>query len=655
MAQEKQRNTDTKKTHENLVIVESPAKAKTIEKFLGKDYTVMSSYGHIRDLSKKELGIAIDDNFKPDYEISPDKKKLVESLAKSAKEAERVWLASDEDREGEAIAWHLTQVLGLPVDQTRRIVFHEITKSAIMAAIENPRTIDMNLVNAQQARRVLDRLVGFELSPVLWKKVKPSLSAGRVQSVAVRLIVEREREIMNFRSTPYYRVTARFYRTDDPAKTLFKAELDRRFDSAEEAEGFLGTCREADFRVLSSESKPAERHPAGPFTTSTLQQEAGRKLGMSVSQTMAVAQRLYENGYITYMRTDSQNLSSQAIAAAREEIIKMFGEEYSSARKYKTKSKGAQEAHEAIRPSYLNRQQIEGSPEEKRLYDLIWKRTVASQMSPARIEKTVVSIAAGESPYKFTATGEVILFDGFLRLYSETVEDETEEGQENTLPELKAGDGLSYQDISATERFTQPPFRYSEASLVRRLEELPDRSGRERILGTDPKSGKQVSARIGRYGPIVQIGSADDKEKPRYASMKKDQLIATITLDEALALFELPRTLGELDGKEVVVSIGRYGPYIRYDGKFTSLPRKDDPYSVTLERAVELIHEKESAAKASKEPIKVFDVEPEIKVLNGRYGPYIASGGKNYRIPKDTDPATLTLEQVRDIMAKSKK
>ena len=494
---------------------------------------------------------------------------------------------------------------------------------------------------------------------------------------------------------------------------------------------------------------------------------------------MAVAQRLYENGYITYMRTDSQNLSSQAIAAAREEIIKMFGEEYSSARKYKTKSKGAQEAHEAIRPSYLNRQQIEGSPEEKRLYDLIWKRTVASQMSPARIEKTVVSIAAGESPYKFTATGEVILFDGFLRLYSETVEDETEEGQENTLPELKAGDGLSYQDISATERFTQPPFRYSEASLVRRLEELgigrpstyaptistiinrgyvikqnkqgtkrsyrlirlekgkisskelsettgrekakltptdigmivndyldkhfeeildynftanvekefdeiaeggkewtnmirefytafhptvekaleelPDRSGRERILGTDPKSGKQVSARIGRYGPIVQIGSADDEEKPRYASMKKDQLIATITLDEALALFELPRTLGELDGKEVVVSIGRYGPYIRYDGKFTSLPRKDDPYSVTLERAVELIHEKESAAKASKEPIKVFDAEPEIKVLNGRYGPYIASGGKNYRIPKDTDPATLTLEQVRDIMAKSKK
>ncbi len=521
------------------------------------------------------------------------------------------------------------------------------------------------------------------------------------------------------------------------------------------------------------------RNPAGPFTTSTLQQEAGRKLGMSVSQTMSIAQRLYENGYITYMRTDSQNLSSQAIAAAREEIVKMFGEEYSNVRKYKTKSKGAQEAHEAIRPSYLNRQQIEGSPEEKRLYDLIWKRTVASQMSPAKIEKTVVSIAAEGTPNKFTATGEVILFDGFLKLYSETVEDESDEGQENTLPELKAGDGLTYQDISATERFTQPPFRYSEASLVRRLEELgigrpstyaptistiinrgyvikqnkqgtkrayrliklekgkigskelsetvgrekakltptdigmivndyldkhfekvldynftanvekefdeiaegskewsrmirdfyttfhptvekaleeqPDRSGRERILGTDPKSGKQVSARIGRYGPIVQIGGGEEDEKPRYASLKKDQLIATITLDEALALFELPRTLGELEGKEVVVSIGRYGPYVRYDGKFTSLSKKDDPYSITLERAVELIHEKENTLKASKEPIQVFEGEQEIKVLNGRYGPYIACNGKNYRIPKGSDPATLTLEQVKEIMAKSKK
>ena len=769
----------TKKAmHENLVIVESPAKAKTIEKFLGKDYTVMSSYGHIRDLSKKELGIDLKDNFKPDYEISPDKKKLVESLAKSAQESKTVWLASDEDREGEAIAWHLTQVLGLPVDQTKRIVFHEITKNAILEAIEHPRTIDMNLVNAQQARRLLDRLVGFELSPVLWKKVKPSLSAGRVQSVAVRLIVEREREIINFRSVSYYRITARFYRTDDPEKTLFRAELDRRFDTAAEAEAFLQTCSSSAFTVLGSESKPAERNPAGPFTTSTLQQEAGRKLGMSVSQTMTIAQRLYENGYITYMRTDSQNLSSQAIAAAHDEIVKLFGENYSRVRKYKTKSKGAQEAHEAIRPSYLNRREIEGSDEEMKLYDLIWKRTVASQMSSAKIEKTVVTIGADNTPQRFIATGEVVLFDGFMKLYSETVEDETEEGQENRLPELRAGDALSYQDIAATERFTQPPFRYSEASLVRKLEELGigrpstyaptistiinrgyvikqnrpgtkraynqiklekgkitsrelsetvgrekaklsptdigmivtdyldthfekildynftanvekefdeiaegekewtqmlhdfyagfhptvekaleeqvDRSNKSRVLGIDPQSGHQVSARIGRYGPIVQIDGAEG-EKPRYASLKKDQLIATITLEEALDLFKLPRTLGELEGKEVVVSTGRYGPYIRYDGKFTSLPRKEDPYSITLERAIELIHEKESADKAAKEPIKLFPEDTELKVLNGRYGPYIAYKGKNYRIPKGSDPAALTYEEACKIMETSKK
>ncbi len=769
----------TKKAmHENLVIVESPAKAKTIEKFLGKDYTVMSSYGHIRDLSKKELGIDLKDNFKPDYEISPDKKKLVESLAKSAQESKTVWLASDEDREGEAIAWHLTQVLGLPVDQTKRIVFHEITKNAILEAIKHPRTIDMNLVNAQQARRLLDRLVGFELSPVLWKKVKPSLSAGRVQSVAVRLIVEREREIINFRSVSYYRITARFYRTDDPEKTLFRAELDRRFDTAAEAEAFLQTCSSSAFTVLGSESKPAERNPAGPFTTSTLQQEAGRKLGMSVSQTMTIAQRLYENGYITYMRTDSQNLSSQAIAAAHDEIVKLFGENYSRVRKYKTKSKGAQEAHEAIRPSYLNRREIEGSAEEMKLYDLIWKRTVASQMSSAKIEKTVVTIGADNTPQRFIATGEVVLFDGFMKLYSETVEDETEEGQENLLPELRAGDALSYQDIAATERFTQPPFRYSEASLVRKLEELGigrpstyaptistiinrgyvikqnrpgtkraynqiklekgkitsrelsetvgrekaklsptdigmivtdyldthfekildynftanvekefdeiaegekewtqmlhdfyagfhptvekaleeqvDRSNKSRVLGIDPQSGHQVSARIGRYGPIVQIDGAEG-EKPRYASLKKDQLIATITLEEALDLFKLPRTLGELEGKEVVVSTGRYGPYIRYDGKFTSLPRKEDPYSITLERAIELIHEKESADKAAKEPIKLFPEDTELKVLNGRYGPYIAYKGKNYRIPKGSDPAALTYEEACKIMETSKK
>lgn len=767
--------------HENLVIVESPAKAKTIEKFLGENYTVMSSYGHIRDLAKKGIGIDVDNGFMPNYEIAADKKKLVDSLAKSAKEAKNVWLASDEDREGEAIAWHLTQVLGLPVAQTRRIVFHEITKSAIMAAIENPRTINMNLVNAQQARRVLDRLVGFELSPVLWKKVKPSLSAGRVQSVAVRLIVEREREIMDFNSMPYFRVTARFYRSDDMSKTLFKAELDHRFDTVANAESFLASCAAADFCVTSNESKPAERFPAAPFTTSTLQQEAGRKLSMSVSQTMTVAQRLYENGYITYMRTDSQNLSAQAIAAAKEEIIKLFGDKYSSVRNYKTKSKGAQEAHEAIRPSYLNKQEIDGTPEEKRLYDLIWKRTVASQMSSAKIEKTVININAAGVQHKFVATGEVVQFDGFLKLYSESIEDESDEMQENMLPEMSAGDKLSYQDISATERFTQPPFRYSEASLVRRLEELgigrpstyaptistiinrgyvikhnklgvkrtysqmklekgkisskeltetigrekakltptdigmvvndyldkhfeeimnynftanvekefdeiadgkkewplmmkdfysqfhptvekaleeqPDRTGKERILGIDPKSGKQVSARIGRYGPIVQIGGKDDsgkdEEKPRYASMKKDQLIAAITLEEALALFDLPRTLGEIDGKEVVVSIGRFGPYVRYDGAFTSLSKKDDPYSVTLERAAELIAEKK--AKSSAEPIKTYPEDAEIKVLNGRYGPYISKGGKNYRIPKGTVPESLTFEDVKTIIESSKK
>lgn len=762
----------------NLVIVESPAKAKTIEKFLGKDYEVLSSYGHIRDLKKKDFSIDIAHHYKPIYEIPADKKKLVETLKEEAAKADMVWLASDEDREGEAIAWHLFEVLKLKPEKTKRIVFHEITKDAILHAIANPRDIDMHRVDAQQARRVLDRIVGFELSPVLWKKVKPSLSAGRVQSVAVRLIVEREREIINFRSVSYYRITARFYRTDDPEKTLFRAELDRRFDTAAEAEAFLQTCSSSAFTVLGSESKPAERNPAGPFTTSTLQQEAGRKLGMSVSQTMTIAQRLYENGYITYMRTDSQNLSSQAIAAAHDEIVKLFGENYSRVRKYKTKSKGAQEAHEAIRPSYLNRREIEGSAEEMKLYDLIWKRTVASQMSSAKIEKTVVTIGADNTPQRFIATGEVVLFDGFMKLYSETVEDETEEGQENLLPELRAGDALSYQDIAATERFTQPPFRYSEASLVRKLEELGigrpstyaptistiinrgyvikqnrpgtkraynqiklekgkitsrelsetvgrekaklsptdigmivtdyldthfekildynftanvekefdeiaegekewtqmlhdfyagfhptvekaleeqvDRSNKSRVLGIDPQSGHQVSARIGRYGPIVQIDGAEG-EKPRYASLKKDQLIATITLEEALDLFKLPRTLGELEGKEVVVSTGRYGPYIRYDGKFTSLPRKEDPYSITLERAIELIHEKESADKAAKEPIKLFPEDTELKVLNGRYGPYIAYKGKNYRIPKGSDPAALTYEEACKIMETSKK
>lgn len=761
--------------HENLVIVESPAKARTIEKFLGEDYTVMSSYGHIRDLVKKGLGIDLDNGFAPNYEISPDKKKLVGDLAKSARNAKTVWLASDEDREGEAIAWHLTQVLDLPVNRTRRIVFHEITKNAIQEAINNPRTVDMNLVNAQQARRVLDRLVGFELSPVLWKKVKPSLSAGRVQSVAVRLIVEREREIIDFRSAPYYRVTAQFYPLDDPKKTLFRAEVDKKFGTKAEATEFLGKCAEAAFEVAASESKPAEKSPAAPFTTSTLQQEASRSLGMSVSQTMSVAQKLYEQGFITYMRTDSVNLSKQALAASREEIIKLFGEKYSKTRNYKTKSKGAQEAHEAIRPSYFDRQTIEGTPAEKKLYELIWNRTVASQMAPAQIEKTVVSITVSNSPLRFTATGEVVLFDGFMKLYSESTEDD-EDGQQNVLPEMKAGDRLGYKEITATERFTQAPYRYSEAQLVRRLEELgigrpstyaptistiiqrgyvikqnkpgvkrdytritlsgdkisskiltentgrekgklsptdigmlvndyleeqfsgildynftatvekefdeiaegkkewpemigdfygkfhptvekaletqPKQTGKARVLGTDPKTGGQVSARIGRYGPIVQIDGKED-EKPRYASMKKDQLIATITLEDALGLFALPRNLGGYEGQEVVIGIGKFGPYARHNGKFTSLDKSDDPYTITLERAVELIRAKQSGDANA--PIKTFTEDPSIQILKGRYGPYIKREKNNYRIPKGKEPESLTYDEVKNIIENSKK
>lgn len=764
---------------ENLVIVESPAKAKTIEKFLGKDFTVRSSFGHVRDLAKKDLGIDIANDFTPTYEVAPDKKKVVSELSKLAREAKAVWLASDEDREGEAIAWHLTQVLDLPVESTRRIVFHEITKNAILAAVESPRTVDMNLVNAQQARRVLDRLVGFELSPVLWKKVKPSLSAGRVQSVAVRLLVEREREIIAFRTTPYYRVTAQFYPLSDPAKTLFRAELGHRFDTREQAEGFLEQCKGARFTVLSSESKPAERMPAAPFTTSTLQQEAGRKLGMSVSQTMSVAQKLYEQGLITYMRTDSVNLSSQAVAAAKQEVIGLFGEAYSSPRKYKTKSKGAQEAHEAIRPSYLDRVSIEGTPAEKRLYELIWKRTLASQMAPAKIDRTIMEIGVSGSQEQFTASGEVIRFDGFLKLYSESTDDDGEGNQQAALPRLQVGEALGAEQITATQRFTQSPYRYSEASLVKRLEELgigrpstyaptistiinrgyvvkQNREGikreyvqlvlkgekiaaktltenvgkeknrlsptdigmlvndyleeqfhaildynftasvekefdeiamgrkqwtqmihdfytdfhrsveealgaqathtnRARVLGIDPKTGREVSARIGRYGPMVQIEAEEPDGKPRYASLKKGQLIASITLEEALALFDLPRNLGQWEDKEVVIGIGRFGPYARYDGKFTSLTKTDDPYTITLERAVELIREKASLQAARKEPVKTFDADPDMQVLNGRYGVYIAYKGKNYRIPKGTEPTSLTLEDCLHIVQNSKK
>ena len=766
---------------ENLVIVESPAKAKTIEKFLGKEYTVKSSFGHIRDLSKKELGIDISNNFEPHYEIPADKKKVVGELDKLAKSAKTVWLASDEDREGEAIAWHLAQVLGLDPKTTKRIVFHEITKNAILHAVENPRSINMDLLNAQQARRVLDRLVGFELSPVLWRKVKPSLSAGRVQSVAVRLIVEREREIIAFESKDYYRVVADFEIAGANGKPgAFRAELNKRFATEQEAEAFLGKCKDARFTVLNVEQKPSKKNPPAPFTTSTLQQEAGRKLGMSVSQTMAVAQRLYEAGYITYMRTDSVNLSNQALAAAKEEVTALFGAEYSEVRNFKTKSKGAQEAHEAIRPSYMNHRTIEGGPQEKRLYELIWKRTVASQMASAQTERTVVDIAVSGAAEQFVATGEVVKFDGFLRLYSESVEDETGEGEEALLPPMKKGDEPTAQTITALQRFTQSPPRYSEASLVKRLEELgigrpstyaptistiitrgyvikesrdgekrgytqltlskgkiarktltetvgkeknklsptdigmivtdfldaqfaavmdynftasvekefdeiamgekswpemirsfydefhskvdealeskPVKSSQMHELGIDPKSGKPVFVKIGRFGPVAQIGGAEgDEEKPRFASLKKGQLIATITLDEALALFDLPRKLGEFEDKEVVIGVGRFGPYARHDGKFVSLAKTDDPYTIELPRAIELIEQKRIKDKRMKEPIKIFAEEPGLQVLNGRYGPYIAFDGKNYRIPKGQEPEGLTLEACRAIIAKSKK
>ena len=763
---------------DNLVIVESPAKAKTIEKFLGKDYVVKSSFGHIRDLAKKDLGINIEQGFKPVYEIPADKKKVVDELARLAK-SKTVWLASDEDREGEAIAWHLTEVLGLPVDRTKRIVFHEITKRAILEAIEKPRTVNMDLVNAQQARRILDRLVGFELSPVLWKKVKPALSAGRVQSVAVRLIVEREREIIAFRQTPYFRVVAQFHLAGDPEKTLFRAELPTRFDTTGEAEAFLNSCIGATFTVARAEEKPAQRYPAPPFTTSTLQQEAGRKLGMSVSRTMSVAQHLYEQGLITYMRTDSVNLSQQALAQCKEEIIKLYGEKYSRWYNYKTKTKGAQEAHEAIRPSYIERQEIDGTPEEKRLYDLIWKRTVASQMVCAELDRTTVTVDMSGSAHQFVAQGEVIRFDGFLRLYSEsTDDDQAAESGEGRLPKLAAGDRLTPVQIAATERFTSAPARYNEASLVKRLEELgigrpstyaptistiinrgyvvkQNRDGQKRayaqltlkngkiarenlsesygkeksrlsptdigmvvndyleaqfgpiidynftanvekefdriaegeitwekmiesfygpfhemvnaaittqsskprevrILGNDPRTGRTVKARIGRYGPMVEI-EAPEGEKSRFASLKKGQLIESITLEEALELFALPREVGELNGEKLVVGLGKYGPYVRYGKSFASLPKGDDPYTLTHDRAVEIVREHQAAAAAANTPLRSFEEEPDMLVKNGRYGAYIAYKGKNYRIPKGSKPEELTLEACLKIVAGAKK
>ena len=748
----------------NLVIVESPAKAKTIEKFLGKDYKVLSSFGHIRDLKKKEFSIDTD-TFEPLYEIPADKKKLVSELKAEAKKAEMVWLASDEDREGEAISWHLFEVLGLKAENTRRIVFHEITKNAILRAIENPRDIDTNLVNAQQARRVLDRIVGFKLSPVLWRKVKPALSAGRVQSVAVRLIVEREREIQNFVSEASYRVTAIFHVTDNEGKSSeLKAELDNRFKTRKEAEAFLKQAQKATFAIDDIVTKPIKKSPAAPFTTSTLQQEAARKLGFTVSQTMMVAQRLYENGHITYMRTDSVNLSSLAINTSREAIQEQMGEEYVKTRQFSTKSKGAQEAHEAIRPTYMDKQSIEGTPQERRLYTLIWKRTIASQMADAELEKTTVSISMSGTPRQFIASGEVVKFDGFLRVYRESNDDEQEQESESLLPPLQKGQSIDMEEMTATERYTQYPLRYTEASLVRKLEELgigrpstyaptistiqqreyvekgdkpgitrdinalilkdgqiseetrketygnekskliPTDTGivvndfllqyfpqvmdynftasaekrfdevaegdqewtgmikefyndfipmveealtaqrehkvGERILGNDPATGKPVSVKIGRFGPVVQIGTAEDEEKPRFAQMKKGQTMDNITLEEALELFRLPRTVGEYEGGSVTIGAGRFGPYVQHDGKYISIPKGTDPMLITLEEAIELIQEKRQA-EASSHIKTLGEGEEMIQILNGRYGPYIAYKGKNYKIPKETEPTTL--------------
>lgn len=759
----------------NLVIVESPAKAKTIEKFLGKDFTVKSSYGHIRDLKKKDFSIDIEHDYAPVYEIPADKKDLVEQLKTEAAKADVVWLASDEDREGEAIAWHLYEVLGLKPENTKRIVFHEITKNAILNAIEHPRNINIDLVDAQQARRVLDRIVGFELSPVLWKKVKPALSAGRVQSVAVRLIVEREREVQAFIPEAAYRVIAVFKVKDSKGKMIdLRSELNKRFKTKQEALDFLNRCKDASYTIESVTKRPLKKSPAAPFTTSTLQQEAARKLGYSVSQTMMISQKLYESGLITYMRTDSVNLSSLAINSAKEEIVTNMGEQYLQIRQYHTKSKGAQEAHEAIRPTYLNNQQIDGTSQEKRLYELIWKRTIASQMSDAQLEKTTVEIGVSGAQEKFIAVGEVIKFDGFLRVYIEsTDEDDSKgEGEGKMLPPLSEGEQLAMQDITATERFTQRPPRYTEASLVRKMEELgigrpstyaptistiqnreyvekSDKEGEERrynvlhlengnitdavqteitgadrgklvptdigmivndfltehfpdimnynftanveqefdhvaegkvlwtkaiddfyklfhpnvvetlalrmehkvgerILGEDPKTGRQVSVKISRFGPVVQIGKQEDEEKPLFASLRKGQSMTTITLEEALKLFELPRQVGEYEDKVVTIGIGRFGPYIRHDAKYVSLPKEYDPMNVTLDESIALIEAKRK--QESERLIKSFPENEGLQILNGRFGPYITLDKANYKIPKTTDPHSLTYEDCMAII-----
>ncbi len=760
---------------ENLVIVESPAKAKTIEKFLGKDFRVVSSFGHIRDLAKKNLGIDVEKNFTPNYEIPKEKAKVVSELRKAAAESKMVWIASDEDREGEAIAWHLANVLKLDLNTTKRIVFHEITKEAISHAIENPRLVDMNLVNSQQARRILDRLVGFEISPVLWKKVQPALSAGRVQSVAVRLIVDREREIISFKSESSFRVTASFLTEINATEnTLLRAEASKRFQGETEAAKFLELCSESQYTIGNVSVKPGTRSPAPPFTTSTLQQEAYRKLGFSVAQTMAVAQKLYEAGRITYMRTDSTNLSKLALEKSREMIISEYGANYSKTRQFATKSKGAQEAHEAIRPAYLDNPAVAGSLNEKRLYDLIWKRTIASQMADAQIEKTTITIDMNNSPVIFQAVGEVIKFDGFLRVYTESTDAESTDEDKYIIPPVKTGMPLWYENITATQRYTTPPPRYTEASLVKKLEELgigrpstyaptistiqnrgyvsrEDRPGEKRqvkimillkgkvtksekseiagkeksklfpqdigmivndflvenfteivdfhftaeveeqfdeialgnlkwtgmlekfyapfhktvtatlekkerktgvrVLGNHPETGEPVTVRMGRFGPVAQIGDTTDTEKPRFASLSKSQLIETITLDEALNLFRLPRSLGEHDGAEMVIGVGKFGPYVRYKSKFYSLKKGvDDPYYITVERAFELINEKNESD--SKKVIRDYD---EIKLLNGRYGPYLVRDKKNYRLPKGTDAEKLSKEDCIKIIEDSDK
>mgnify|MGYP002853940656 CR=1 FL=1 len=766
----------------NLVIVESPAKAKTIERFLGKEYKVTSSYGHVRDLKKREISID-PHTLEPDYEIPDEKKALVESLRRMAKDSANIWLASDEDREGEAISWHLCEVLGLDREQTKRIVFHEITKTAILSAIEHSRTIDMNLVNAQQARRVLDRIVGFKLSPVLWRKVKPALSAGRVQSVAVRLIVEREREIQQFKSDRYYRVTALFSIPNGDDSNQVRAELNTRFKTAEEAQHFLESCKEAAFTVNSVQTKPQQRVPAPPFTTSTLQQEAARKLGFTVSQTMMIAQHLYESGLITYMRTDSVNLSSLCLAACHNEIANLYGEEYCKTRKYRTHSKGAQEAHEAIRPSYMNRHTIDGNTQEKRLYELIWKRTLACQMADAEMEKTTanISIAPDEdNPSQtlqemFVATGETVKFDGFLKVYRESTDDEENtEDTHDILPELKKNIPLQSKEIVTTERFLQPPLRYTEASLVKKMEELgigrpstyaptistiqqrdyvikgddkgtehtytittlknkkistrtkkeivgkekgkliptdiglvvndflmehfptimdynftakveeefdkiadgktswlkmmqrfdkdfeptvdrvmserTEHKAGEREIGTDPVSGKPVFVKIGRFGPVAQIGNATDSEKPRFAQLPSDKSIDLITLEEALELFKLPRVLGEYEGKSVVIGTGRFGPYVQHNKQYISLPKEEDPMAVTLETAVQLIEERRQ--EQQQRHLRTFSEEKGLEIMNGQFGPYIAYKGTNYRLPKKyhSKIQALTYEECKQII-----